>query len=117
MGMNVVWMLLSATSIAFWLLVAIGDSYINEKNLFHLFDIVEERHDRTSAHNWELSPRNGSSGLLSSPRWVDEFSFEQIHANSDRYTLGFQSCPLRKHHSIRSSNAGYWTVSSIAVQD
>jgi hypothetical protein len=49
MGMNVVWMLLSATSIASWLLVAIGDYYINEKNLFHIFNILEERHDRTSA--------------------------------------------------------------------
>jgi hypothetical protein len=82
-----------------WLLVAIDDSYLNEKNLFHLLDMLEEKYDPfvdqistgQSHHDWGTFYPHGGSGLLYSRAWVDEFfrrnfSFEQIHANNYRYT-------------------------------
>jgi hypothetical protein len=84
---------------ASWLLVAIDDTYLNEKNLWHLLDILEEKWDPfvdqistgQSHHDWGTFYPHGGSGLLYSRAWVDEFfrrnfSFEAIHANNVRYT-------------------------------
>jgi hypothetical protein len=82
-----------------WLLIAIDDSYLNERNLFRLLDVLEEiydpRVDMVSTgqvhHDWGTNYPHGGSGLLYSRAWVDEFfrrnfSFEAIHANNYRYT-------------------------------
>jgi hypothetical protein len=82
-----------------WLLVAIDDTYLNERNLFRLLDMLEElydpRVDMVSTgqvhHDWGTNYPHGGSGLLYSRAWVDEFfrrnfSFEAIHANNYRYT-------------------------------
>jgi hypothetical protein len=84
---------------ASWLLVAIDDSYLNEKNLFRLLQLLEQHYDprvdQVSTgqvhHDWGTNYPHGGSGLLYSRAWVDEFfrrnfSFETIHANNYRYT-------------------------------
>lgn len=84
---------------ASWLLVAIDDTYLNKKNLFHLLDLLESLYDPLvdqvatgqPHHDWGTHYPHGGSGLLYSRAWVDEFfrtnqSFERIHENNFRYT-------------------------------
>jgi hypothetical protein len=82
-----------------WLLIAIDDTYLNERNLFRLLDMLESKYDplvdQISTgqihHDWGTNYPHGGAGILYSRAWVNEFfrrnlSFEAIHANNYRYT-------------------------------
>jgi hypothetical protein len=82
-----------------WLLIAIDDTYLNDRNLFHLLDMLEAKNnpfvDQISTgqihHDWGTNYPHGGAGILYSRAWVNEFfrrnlSFETIHANNYRYT-------------------------------
>jgi hypothetical protein len=82
-----------------WLLVAIDDTYLNERNLFRLLDMLEEKYDPLvdqlstgqAHHDWGTFYPHGGAGILYTRAWAAEFlrrnfSFEKIHADNYRYT-------------------------------
>lgn len=96
---------------ASWLLVAIDDSYLNEKNLFWLLQMLEQQYDprvdQVSTgqvhHDWGTNYPHGVSGLLYSRAWVNEFfkrnfSFERIHADNFRYTYDISTALINLNY-------------------